>query len=274
VTSPQDLVNLYVKNTAGQLIPLSSVVTLREEAVAAELNRHAQRRAIQVDASLAPGYTLGQAVMDLEALAKEILPDGIGILFLGQAQTLNETSRDLAFTYGIALLVVFLVLCAQFEGFTSAIIVMLIVPFGVAAAIYALFLTGTSINLYSQIGLVMLIGLMAKNGILLVEFADQLREEGYEIRNAVLEAAKVRLRPITMTLLSTALGGLPLILSTGPGAEAREAIGWVMFGGLGLAAIFTLFLTPVVYLAIGRFQKPRSVENALLQQELEAAKGK
>jgi len=274
VTSPQDLVNLYVKNTAGQLIPLSSVVTLREEAVAAELNRHAQRRAIQVDASLAPGYTLGQAVMDLEALAKEVLPDGIGILFLGQAQTLNETSRDLAFTYGIALLVVFLVLCAQFEGFTSAIIVMLIVPFGVAAAIYALFLTGTSINLYSQIGLVMLIGLMAKNGILLVEFADQLREQGYEIRNAVLEAAKVRLRPITMTLLSTALGGLPLILSTGPGAEAREAIGWVMFGGLGLAAIFTLFLTPVVYLAIGRFQKPRSVENALLQQELEAAKGK
>jgi hydrophobe/amphiphile efflux-1 (HAE1) family protein len=274
VTSPQDLVNLYVKNTAGQLIPLSSVVTLREEAVAAELNRHAQRRAIQVDASLAPGYTLGQAVMDLDALAKEVLPDGIGILFLGQAQTLNETSRDLAFTYGIALLVVFLVLCAQFEGFTSAIIVMLIVPFGVAAAIYALFLTGTSINLYSQIGLVMLIGLMAKNGILLVEFADQLREEGYEIHDAVLEASKVRLRPITMTLLSTALGGLPLILSTGPGAEAREAIGWVMFGGLGLAAIFTLFLTPVVYLAIGRFQKPRSVESALLQQELEAAKGK
>ena len=151
---------------------------------------------------------------------------------------------------------------------------MLIVPFGVAAAIYALFLTGTSINLYSQIGLVMLIGLMAKNGILLVEFADQLRDEGYSLKDAILEASKVRLRPITMTLLSTALGGLPLIFSTGPGAEAREAIGWVMFGGLGLAAIFTLFLTPVVYLAIGRFQKPRSVENALLQQELEAAKGK
>lgn len=272
VTSPQDLVNLYVKNTAGQLLPLSSVVTLREESVAAELNRHAQRRAIQVEASLTAGYTLAQAVADLEALGDDILPDGIGMLFLGQAQTLSETSSDLAFTYGIALLVVFLVLCAQFEGFTSAIIVMLIVPFGVAAAIYALFLTGTSINLYSQIGLVMLIGLMAKNGILLVEFADQLRDQGYELREAIVEASKVRLRPIIMTLLSTALGGLPLILSTGPGAEAREAIGWVMFGGLGLAAIFTLFLTPVVYLAIGRFHKPRSVENILLQGELEAAR--
>lgn len=272
VTSPQDLVNLYVKNTAGQLLPLSSVVTLREESVAAELNRHAQRRAIQVEAGLSPGYTLAQAVADLEALGDDILPDGISTLFLGQAQELNETSRNLALTYALALLVVFLVLCAQFEGFASAIIVMVIVPFGVAAAIYALFLTGTSINLYSQIGLVMLIGLMAKNGILLVEFADQLRDQGHELHEAILEAAKVRLRPITMTLFSTALGGLPLILSTGPGAEAREAIGWVMFGGLGLAALFTLFLTPVVYLAIGRFHKPRSVENILLQGELEAAR--
>lgn len=272
ISSPQDLVNLYVKNTAGQLLPLSSVVNLREESVAAELDRHAQRRAIEVEAGLAPGYTLAQAVDDLRALGKEILPEGTGMLFLGEAQTLNETSRDVAITYAIALLVVFLVLCAQFEGFSSAIIVMVIVPFGLAAAIYALFLTGISVNLYSQIGLVMLIGLMAKNGILLVEFADQLRDEGMDLHEAIAEAAKVRLRPIAMTLLSTALGGLPLILSTGPGAEAREAIGWVMFGGLGLAAIFTLFLTPVVYLGIGRFHKPRAVENILLQGELEAAR--
>ena len=175
------------------------------------------------------------------------------------------------FTYGIALVVVFLVLCAQFEGFTSAAIIMAIVPFGLAAAVYALFLTGTSVNIYSQIGLVMLIGLMAKNGILMVEFADQLRDQGFNVHDAITQAATVRLRPISMTLLSTIMGGLPLILSSGPGAEARAAIGWVVFGGLGLAALFTLYLTPIVYLGIGRFHKPRAEAGQQLAAELDAA---
>lgn len=273
VSSPEDLVNLYVKSDRGDLLPLSSMVTLREESVAAELDRHGQRRAIEIDAGLEPGYPLASAVDELRNLADEILPNDIGIVFLGEADTLEESSREVAMTYAIAALVVFLVLCAQFEGISSAVIVMTTVPFGLAAAVYALFFTGTTVNIFSQIGLVMLIGLMAKNGILLVEFADQLRDRGHSVYDAVTEAAQVRLRPIAMTMLSTVLGGLPLILSSGPGAEARAAIGWVMFGGLGLAALFTLYLTPVVYLGLGRFHKPRSVESGKLEEELQAAVG-
>ncbi|WP_288130525.1 efflux RND transporter permease subunit [Microbulbifer sp.] len=274
VSSPEDLVNLYVKSDSGALLPLSSMVTLREESVAAELDRHGQRRAIEIDAGLEPGYPLASAVEDIRQLGKEVLPEDVGIVFLGEADSLEESSREVAMTYAIAALVVFLVLCAQFEGISSAVIVMTTVPFGLAAAVYALFFTGTTVNIFSQIGLVMLIGLMAKNGILLVEFADQLRDRGYSVYDAVTEAARVRLRPIAMTMLSTVLGGLPLILSSGPGAEARSAIGWVMFGGLGLAALFTLYLTPVVYLGLGRFHKPRSVESSRLEEELQqAAKG-
>lgn len=271
VTSPEDLSNLYVANRDGELLPLSSLVTFREESVAAQLDRYAQRRAIDVEAAISQGYPLASAVDDLRAVAQELLPDGVELMFKGEAETLDETSREVLFTYGIALVVVFLVLCAQFEGFTSAAIVMAIVPFGLAAAIYALFLTGTSVNIYSQIGLVMLIGLMAKNGILMVEFADQLRDRGFGVRDAIARAAEVRLRPIAMTLLSTVMGGLPLILSSGPGAESRAAIGWVMFGGLGLAALFTLYLTPIVYLGIGRFHKPRAEAGQRLSAELDAA---
>ena len=161
-----------------------------------------------------------------------------------------------------------LVLAAQFESINSALVVMMTVPFGIAAALFALYLTDTSINIYSQIGLVMLIGLLAKNSILLVEFADQLRDKGLGVREAVEQAAIIRLRPITMTLVSTLLGGLPLILSTGAGAEARNAIGWVVFGGLGFAVLFTLFLTPVLYLAMARLVKPRGDESKRLENEL------
>jgi multidrug efflux pump subunit AcrB len=150
-------------------------------------------------------------------------------------------------------------------------VVTLIVPFGIAAAIFALFLSGTSVNVYSQIGLVMLIGLMAKNGILLVEFADQLRDEGYELKEAIETGARVRLRPVAMTLISTVLGGLPLILGSGAGAEAREAIGWVVFGGLGIAALFTLYLTPALYLLIAKFSSARADESKRLQSELRQA---
>jgi multidrug efflux pump subunit AcrB len=142
------------------------------------------------------------------------------------------------------------------------------VPFGLAAAIFALFLTGTSLNIYSQVGLVMLIGLIAKNGILLVEFADQLRDKGYGVREAIEAAARTRLRPIVMTLVSTIFGALPLILATGPGSEARSAVGWVVFGGMGLATAFTLYLTPVAYLGIARFASARASASHKLSQEL------
>ena len=166
---------------------------------------------------------------------------------------------------------IFLVLVAQFESLTSAVVVMITVPFGVAAAVVALWLTGTTINIFSQIGVLMLIGIMAKNGILLVEFADQLRDRGASVRAAAEEAARVRLRPITMTLASTVLAALPLIVGSGPGAEAREAIGWVIFGGLGLAAVFTLFLTPAVYVLVAGLARPRAAAGEALDAELAAA---
>ena len=268
IDDPSDLVNLYVRTNNDVLVPLSSVVTLDERGVAGQLDRRAQRRAIEVDVEVAPGVALQTAVDDLLALAKDMLPEDISVITRGEAATLDETTRDTLLTYGFALLVVFLVLVAQFESLMSAVVIMTIVPFGLAAAVFALFLTGTSLNIYSQVGLVMLIGLIAKNGILLVEFADQLRDEGKSVRDAIAGAAHTRMRPIAMTLVSTVFGALPLILAAGPGAEARSAVGWVVFGGLGMAAVFTLYLTPVVYLGIARFAKPRASARERLEAEL------
>ena len=273
VNDPSDLVNLYVRSADGALVPLSSIVTLVEEGVAAQLDRVAQRRSIEISLNVTPGYPLQAALDDVQALAEEVLPPEIGLISQGAAATLEETTRSTALVYGFALLVVFLVLVAQFESMTSALVVMLTVPFGMAAAVASLYLTGTSLNIYSQVGLVLLIGLIAKNGILVVEFADQLRDAGASVRDAIVESAHVRLRPIAMTLVSTILGALPLILSSGPGAEARHAIGWVVFGGLGLTAAFTLFLTPLLYLGIARLARPRAHAAERLDEELGRAEG-
>ncbi len=268
LSNPSDLTNLYVSSRNGGLVPLSSIAYVTEEGVAAELERHAQRRAIEIDLELPDEVPMQEAVENLRELAFSTLPDGIGLVFLGEAQTFEETSQQVMLTYILAFVIVLLVLAAQFESVNSALVVMLTVPFGIAAALFALYFTDTSINVYSQIGLVMLIGLLAKNSILLVEFADQLRDKGYAVKDAIIEAGHVRLRPIMMTLVSTVLGGLPLILSTGAGAEARNAIGWVVFGGLGIAVIFTLYLTPVLYLGLARFAKPRADEANRLEEEL------
>ena len=268
IRDPSDLVNLYVRTQSGALVPLSSIVRLDERGVASQLDRREQRRAIEIDVEIKPGFAMQTAVDDLFELADEVLPNSVTLITRGEAAALAETNRETLITYGFALLIVFLVLVAQFEGVTSALVIMAIVPFGLAAAICALFLTGTSLNIYSQVGLVMLIGLIAKNGILLVEFADQLRDRGFAVREAIEEAARIRLRPIVMTLVSTVLGALPLILASGPGSEARSAVGWVVFGGMGLATVFTLYLTPVAYLGIARFAKARAASGKQLYQEL------
>jgi hydrophobe/amphiphile efflux-1 (HAE1) family protein len=272
INDPTDLVNLYVGTRDGGLVPLSSVVSLKEEGVATELNRQSQRRAIEVRIERAESHALQAAVDELRALGNEVLPNDISLIFLGEAATLQETSREVAMTYVLAILLIFLVLAAQFEGFTSAAVVTCIVPFGIAAAIFALLLTGTSLNVYSQIGLVLLIGLMAKNSVLVVEFAEQLRDRGLNVRDAIEQGAVRRLRPVTMTLVSTVLGGLPLILGSGAGAEARHSIGWVVFGGLGLSALFTLFLTPTLYLLFAQFSKPRAAATSRLSEELANAR--
>jgi len=273
VKDTDDLHNLYVATASGDMVPLSSVISIKEGGAATELGREGQRRAIQIQGGLADGYELTQAISDMESVAAETLPDGYSIILLGQAAALQETGRDIAIVFLIALIVVFLVLAAQFESWTSALVVMVTVPFGLAAAVFALWATGTSLNIYSQIGLVMLVGLMAKNGILIVEFADQLRDQGMSVADAAFEAALVRLRPVSMTMLSTILAGIPLILSSGPGAEARNAIGWVIFGGLGIAIVATLYITPVIYSLLAPFAKSRASMGQQLEDELQAMSG-
>ncbi len=271
VDDPGDLENIFVQASNGQMIPMSSFVTLQERAVAPELDREGQNRSVEIAASLSDELSLGDALAEVEQLAEGILAEENRIVPLAEAATLNETNAGLFLTFGFAIMVVFLVLSAQFESFVSAVVVMITVPIGLACAIFALAFTGLSLNVYSQIGLVMLIGIMAKNGILIVEFANQLRDKGQTVYTAILDACTIRLRPVMMTMVSTVFGGVPLILSTGAGAEAREALGWVIVGGLGLATVSTLYLTPVAYLLLARFSKPRAEEEARLLRELEDA---
>ena len=270
-TDPEDLLMYRVRTRDGRLVPLAQFVHFEHGAIPAELPRYAQRRAVQVDAIPRDDYPLGQAVEDLRRIAERELPESMGLVFRGDAATLEESERDMQLTFAIAMLVVFLVLVAQFESVTSAAVVTLTVPFGLAAAVFAMLLGGVSLNIYSQIGLLLLIGVMSKNSILMVEFADQLRDRGLSVPHAALQAATIRLRPILMTMASTVLGALPLVLASGAGAEARIAIGAVIFGGLSLAAFFTLFLTPVIYLGLARFSRPRAHHGDALVRELEAA---
>ncbi|MGY9049003.1 multidrug transporter AcrB [Puniceibacterium antarcticum] len=271
VNDPGDLENVFVQAADGQMVAMSTFVRLEERAIAPELNREGQSRSVSISAGLTPELALGDALAQVEAMGAEVLAENNRIVPLAEAATLDQTAGGLLVTFGFAILVVFLVLSAQFESFISAIVVMATVPLGLACAAFALVFSGLSLNVYSQIGLVMLIGIMAKNGILIVEFANQLRDEGASVHDAILDASTIRLRPVMMTMISTVLGGVPLILSAGAGAEAREALGWVIVGGLGLATVSTLYLTPVAYLLLAGFSKPKAEEAKRLQRELRDA---
>lgn len=227
-------------------MPLDGLVELERRASVAAFNRFNRQPSVEISASLAEGVDLGAAVSKVEAMAEE-LPSQMSIAFSGQAEQFQETSGGVLVTFALALLVVFLVLSAQFESFVQPVIILLSVPLAVAGALTTLFVLGEAINIYSQVGMIMLIGLMAKNGILIVEFANQLREQGRSVRDAVIEASAVRLRPILMTVLSTVLGAVPLVFSSGAGAESRFSIGIVIIGGFAVASALTLFLTPVLY---------------------------
>ena len=253
------------------MVPMLSLVTFDEAAVSPNLPRQDQRRALPITAGLAGGADLRQAMTRLGAIADKTLPPGMGIVFTGEAKALQQTSGGVLRTFAFAVLVVLLVLAAQFESFNIAFILFATVPFGLAAAVFAIFLTGGSINIYSEIGLVMLVGLMSKNGILIVEFANQLRDRGEPVDQAIRNACMIRLRPVVMTMIATVLGGLPLVLRSGAGSEARHALGWIIVGGLGFAAIFTLFLTPVVFSLLARFSKPRVAGAQRLAGELRTA---
>jgi len=271
INDPTDLANLFLKTADGRVVPMSTIATVAEQAIAPSLPREQRARAITVTAGLTPELPLRQAMNELEQLATPLLEDDMRLIPLAEAATLNETSSGLALTFAFAIVVVFLVLAAQFESFVSSLILIFIVPFGLASAIFALYFTGTSLNVYSQIGLVLLVGIMAKNGILMVEFANQLRDEGLNVKDAALQAATQRLRPITMTMLSTVLSGIPLVMASGAGAEARIALGWVIVGGLGMATLFTLFLTPVAYSLLAPWSQPKAASDIRLNRELSEA---
>ncbi|BBD39491.1 efflux RND transporter permease subunit [Aminobacter ciceronei] len=271
INDSTDLENIFIRTTDGRFVPVSTIATLSERAVPPSLSREQQQRSVAITAGLADDFALGDALKEVEQIAAPVLPAGSRLLPLAEAATLNETSGSMLTIFGFAIVIILLVLAAQFESFVSAVIIMATVPLGLACAVFALILTGTSLNAYSQIGLVLLVGVMAKNGILVVEFANQLRDRGMGVRQAIEEAATIRLRPVMMTMICTVLGGLPLVLAQGAGAEARIALGWVIVGGLGLATISTLFLTPVAYLLLGRFITPKVAEESRLKRELEEA---
>jgi multidrug efflux pump len=266
---PGDLHHIFVRaDRSGGLTPLSAMVDLREESSSLSLRRFDRLPSITIEATLVGDYDLGRAVADFRRIATEELPIEARISFTGAAEVFLETSGSLYFTFGFALLIVFLVLAAQFESFIHPFIILLTVPVGVTGALLALLLTGQSLNIYSQIGCVLLIGLMAKNGILIVEFANQMRAQGLDVRAAVLAGASQRLRPILMTVLSTVLGALPLALASGAGAESRIAIGVVVIGGLLLSTVLTLFLTPVLYDLLARFTRPVNAVQQRLNAQL------
>jgi multidrug efflux pump len=269
---PSDIANIFIRAGDGKtLVPLGALVRLEENAAAPSLRRYDRLPSIQLSAALAEGYDLGAALTYLEDAARDFLPPEARLGYEGQSRTFKDTSAGAGFVFALALLIVFLVLAAQFESFVHPFVIMLTVPSGIAGAIYAMAFWGLSLNVYSQIGVILLIGLTAKNGILIVEFANQLRDEGRSVREAVIEASVLRLRPIVMTVVSTVLGALPLILAHGAGAESRIAIGSVIIAGLTLSTTLMLFVTPVLYDLMARHTRPRGAIEKALERELEAS---
>ena len=245
--NPNNLDNIFIKSDRLSLIPLSNLVTYKETSTSENLQRINRMPSTIFSASLAPGYPLGDALNDLIKLSTNTLPANAKISFSGSSKEYFESGNSLGITILFAILVVYLVLAAQFESFRNPLTIILTVPIALTAGLYTLFLTGATINVYSQIGFLMLIGLIAKNGILVVEFANQLRNEGKSIDDAIFESSMIRLRPVLMTTISTLLGAIPLVLSSGAGAESRYAMAIVVLGGIALSSLITLYLIPALY---------------------------
>jgi multidrug efflux pump len=253
--TPGDLSNIYVRGGDGQMVQLSNLVDVRETVAAKELNHFNKLRSATISAGLAPGYSMGEALAWMETALGEVAPDAQYDLS-GQSREFRESSSDFGLILLLALAFIFLVLAAQFESWVDPFVILLSVPLAVFGAFLALRLTGGSWNIYSQIGIVTLIGLISKHGILIVEFANQLQEQGRSKREAVVDSAALRLRPILMTTGAMVLGAVPLAIASGAGAEARNQIGWVIVGGMAIGTFFTLFVVPVVYLLLARDHAP------------------
>jgi multidrug efflux pump len=252
--SPRSVLGLYAHGTGGQLVPMVSFIDLHESTAPRALPHFDRLRSATVAATVAPGFGLGTALERVAALAEEVLPDrgGYGYTFSGESEDFYESSNSIVFAYGLALLIIFLVLAAQFESFLHPITILIAVALSFTGALVALLVTGQSLNLFSQIGLVMLVGLVTKNSILIVEFANQLRDRGVEIGEAAFRAAGTRLRPILMTAISTIVGILPIALGLGAGGESRAALGVAVVGGMLFSTLLTLFVVPAAYILVDR----------------------
>jgi len=266
-----DLTNIRVRSTrGGELIPLSNVVKVEETAGSVQLSRFNRLRSIKVTADLAPGYTMGEAVEWFQQTVARELPSGATLMWDGESGDYVRTGQQLYFTFFFALAVVFLVLAAQFESFVHPLIIMVTVPLAVIGAVFGLKIAGLSINIFSQIAVVMLIGIAAKNGVLIVEFANQLRDRGVDFTEAIVQGAVTRLRPVLMTSLCTAFGAIPFLVASGAGAEQRLPIGVVVFYGVMVSVFLTLLVVPAVYAIFARRTKsPQFVSrkvDALLQK--------
>ncbi|ABV37036.1 acriflavin resistance protein [Shewanella sediminis HAW-EB3] len=265
-----DLENIYVRSDRNKaLIPLSNLVSVEEFADASQLNRYNRMRSITLEANLADGYSLGEALDYLNELSSTYLPAEAVISYKGQSLDYQESGSSMYFVFILALGIVFLVLAAQFESFIHPMVIMLTVPLATLGALVGLWLTGQSLNIYSQIGIIMLVGLAAKNGILIVEFANQLRDKGVEFERAIVQASAQRLRPILMTGITTAAGAVPLVLAQGAGAETRFVIGVVVLSGIVLATMFTLLVIPVAYSLFARNSSSPEAVARELAKELE-----
>ena len=263
--SASDLTNIYVRSErSGELIPLSNLIRTVETSGPGSLQRYNRLRAVTLSANIAPGYSLEDALAFLENAVATSLPETAQVDYKGESLEFKEASGSLVFFFGMALMIVFLVLAAQFESFVQPVVILLSVPMAMAGALFGLYLNDSSLNIYSQIGMVMLIGIAAKNGVLIVEFINQRRDSGYDFLDAVVDGAVIRLRPVMMTTISTVVGALPLVFATGAGAESRNVLGVVIFSGVLCASWLTLFVVPVFYhLLARRSTSPKAVADSL-----------
>ena len=259
-STPEDIERLFVRARGDTMVPLSSLVKIRESVSPRELNHFNQRRSVTITANLAPGYSLGEGLDFMEQAAARVLKSGYATELNGVSREFRASSGALVVVFVLALLFIFLVLAAQFESFVDPFIIMLSVPLSMVGALGAMHLTGGTLNVYSQIGLVTLVGLITKHGILIVEFANQMRQQGRDVRQATIEGASQRLRPILMTTGAMVLGAIPLALSTGAGAESRQQIGWIIVGGMSFGTLLTIFVVPTVYTLFARQRVPGEIE--------------
>jgi multidrug efflux pump len=261
---PLDLTSVYVKNNRGELIQIDNLVNVEEQSNPPQLYHYNRYMSATVSAGLAPGKTVGDGIQAMDEIAASVLDDSFSTSLTGASRDFAESSSNILFAFVLALILIYLILAAQFESFIDPLIIMITVPLALAGALFSLWYFNQTMNIFSQIGLIMLIGLVTKNGILIVEFANQLREQGLPKSKAILQAAEARLRPILMTTMATVLGALPIALALGAGAESRKSMGIVIIGGLLFSLILTLFVIPAMYqlLSIKKDVQSENISNS------------